>query len=939
MAPVSPSAWFEGEEPADGTAPDVEATGRIPAADEVEREAAAREDAAPEAAAEGDEGHGLGWLLSMSGLGAVTREPEPVSPAPADLVAETPDITADAPVSALPVSPVPVSAAPVSAVPVSGPPQKQDWFSPTTETRLVVPKAAQEETEEAAPPVTAPAQPDEVTTAPAQPEQATTAPAEQTESAEVIGAEPVEAEPADEEPAVDEFRAEVPDTSSVDSKTALPGDEPQDDTAPEAVADDNTADAEAGIPGGPIEEDSGPLVVEAVVVEGPLVDGEVVDAVVVEAVVVEPAAEAPAEEAADTVEPATVHATVGEPITAPEPVTVEDPVATPEPVSADEPVQPGRPDAVDEPAQPSGADAFDEPALAETGEPVEAAGPGEPAAEDEPAPTEAGEPVADDEPVADYEPVTDYEPVADYEPVTDYEPVADYEPVTDYEPVADDEPVTVDEPAIAETSATVTVSEPAAAEEEDEHVAPSAEAGPVLAPSMQLPALSVAPPPEPELEPLRRRADPEQILATYPWTFDERTLREVVDDPDRLLDVRDRLTDKLEYAERDTVRARLLSLRAVVSRVLGDLGRALADAREALRHAEATGELRRTAIVQARLAHVQQWRGDFAEADRIFEEANSVELPDRLRAEMHVQAGKSCYEQGRYLEACNHFEAALELRRVEDPDLVARTEAALDAVMARVREAGWGPYPRSREEILQQTRPPHPAVDYESGWQGYADSNGDVVIGERYADAQPFHEGAAWVRRPGTDAWELIDETGGLLIDSASGYVQAGPFGDGLAWVSRDPVGGWFAVDWHNRVIVPGGFDDVRPFRRGLAAVKRGGWGAIDRHGRVVVQPKFRRFATELIAGGPVEGFTADGLAVVDAGDRLGVVDRTGQFLVAPVHARLVIHPVAFIVGDREGRWGALDRGGEPIVDVVHSRAADVVDEIERLLSDTRPVL
>nr|BFE75439.1 hypothetical protein GCM10020092_087400 [Actinoplanes digitatis] len=88
-----------------------------------------------------------------------------------------------------------------------------------------------------------------------------------------------------------------------------------------------------------------------------------------------------------------------------------------------------------------------------------------------------------------------------------------------------------------------------------------------------------------------------------------------------------------------------------------------------------------------------------------------------------------------------------------------------------------------------------------------------------------------------------------------------------------------------------------------------------------------------------MEGFTADGLAVVDAGDRLGVVDRTGQFLVAPVHPRMVIHPVAFIIGDREGRWGALDRRGDMIVDVVHSRVADVADEIERLLTDTRPVL
>ena len=456
---------------------------------------------------------------------------------------------------------------------------------------------------------------------------------------------------------------------------------------------------------------------------------------------------------------------------------------------------------------------------------------------------------------------------------------------------------------------------------------------------MQLPTVNVVPPPQPTLEPERRRADPEQILAAYPWKVDPVTLRETADDPEPLLAVRDRLTDKLEYAERDAIRARLLSLRAVVSRVLGDLGRALADARDALRHAEAAGDLREIVIVQARLARVQQWRGDFAEADRLFEDINSVELPDRLRAELHVHAGMSGYEQGRFLEACNHFEAALELRRVEDPGLVARTETALDAVMARVREAGWGPYPRSREEILQRSRPPHPALDYNSGWQGYADSDGEVVIPERYAEVQPFHEGVAWVRRPGTAAWELIDETGGLVIDPSSGYVQVGRFSGGLAWVSREPAGGWFAVDWHNRVIVPGGFEDVRPFLHGLAVVRRGGWGAIDRHGRVAVQFRYQRFATELTAGGPVAGFTADGLAVIDAGDRLGVVNRGGQLLVAPVHFRLLIHPLGFLVGDRDGHWGALDRSGDPLVEVTRDRPGDVVDEIERLLAGSRSVL
>jgi tetratricopeptide (TPR) repeat protein len=443
-----------------------------------------------------------------------------------------------------------------------------------------------------------------------------------------------------------------------------------------------------------------------------------------------------------------------------------------------------------------------------------------------------------------------------------------------------------------------------------------------------------------EEEPERRLVDPEQVLAAYAWRFDPETLREQADDPDQLRAVRDRLTDKLEYAERHAVRARLLSLRAVIGRVLGDFGRAVADGRMALKHAEATGELRRISIAQARLAHVLQWRGDYAAADRMFEEANSPELPDRLRSEMSELAGRSAYEQGRHLEAINHFERALGVRRGEDPQLIARIEQALDAVQGKIQtREDWGPYPRTREELLQQPAALHPTLGFDSQLWGYADRDGELIIPERYADARPFHDGVAWVLRPQGRAWELIDTDGTVLIDQFSGYLAVGPFAEGLAWVSRDATGGWFAINRDNRVIVAGGFDDVRAFHHGLAPVRRIGWGAVDRHGRLVVQPKFLGFATALTSGKHLDGFTDEGLAIVDAGDRKGVVDRTGNLIVPPVHPALLIHPVAFVIGGRDGRWGALDRQGAPLIDVVHGSQTEVADEIDRLLTDTRPVL
>jgi len=243
-------------------------------------------------------------------------------------------------------------------------------------------------------------------------------------------------------------------------------------------------------------------------------------------------------------------------------------------------------------------------------------------------------------------------------------------------------------------------------------------------------------------------------------------------------------------------------------------------------------------------------------------------------------------------------------------------------VVARAAERDWGPYPRGHAEIRQRQEPPA------------------LPVGERWAEVQPFHERVAWVRRADSLAWQLVGADGERLIGESSGYLQVRAFADGLAWVSRDPVGGFSAIDRGNRVIVPGGFDDVLPFRHGVAPVRRGaGWGAVDRFGRVVIPPKYRRYATVLPGGHAVDGFTAEGLAVIDAGDRYGVIDHTGQLRVAPVHAAVVIHPVAYLVRDRQGRWGALDRDGEPLVDVTHPSEADVTEAIDALLSDGRPVL
>jgi tetratricopeptide (TPR) repeat protein len=459
----------------------------------------------------------------------------------------------------------------------------------------------------------------------------------------------------------------------------------------------------------------------------------------------------------------------------------------------------------------------------------------------------------------------------------------------------------------------------------------------------ELAAIAPTSPPGPRAEPAEERGpDPEQVLATFVWRFDPDTLREQIegDEVTQLTDIRDQLTGKLNGVADNPTRARLLSLRAVVSRILGDLPKAFADGKLALAHAEGTGELRRIAIAQARLAHVLQWREEFEEADRLFTLANSSELPDRLRATMHQHAGKCAYDQGRYMEACNHFESALDLRKEEDPELIAQTELALDAVFRRVAEKGWGPYPRSREEILQIRKAPSPAFDEQTQRWGYIEPDGNFVIGPGYLDVQPFRDGVAWVQRQGSQTWELIDDSGRVVIEPSAGYIGVGSFSDGLAWVSHDGTTRWIAIDKNNTVLISTGFDDVRPFRRGVAAVRRGEhWGAVDGVGRIVVQFQYDGFATALLDGRYIDGFSDEGLAVVSLDGRKGVVDRSGRVLVPPVHHTIMIHPVAFLIVDDSQRWGALDRRGRAIIQATFPSRVGVTDEIDRLLADTRPVM
>ncbi|GID62595.1 hypothetical protein Acy02nite_04760 [Actinoplanes cyaneus] len=184
------------------------------------------------------------------------------------------------------------------------------------------------------------------------------------------------------------------------------------------------------------------------------------------------------------------------------------------------------------------------------------------------------------------------------------------------------------------------------------------------------------------------------------WRLDGGTLREVVDDRDALRELGERLDGPLADEADNIVKAGLLSVRAEVYRLLGELGMAAAASRLALAHAESAKDEQSMVIAQAELAHVLRLRGDWREADRLFQRAVDSDVSTAVRSVVHENAGRSAFDQGRHMEALDHFARAIRLGASDDSDLVERVGVCLEAVYIHVLRDGWGPYPRRPEEIL-----------------------------------------------------------------------------------------------------------------------------------------------------------------------------------------------------------------------------------------------
>ncbi len=244
-------------------------------------------------------------------------------------------------------------------------------------------------------------------------------------------------------------------------------------------------------------------------------------------------------------------------------------------------------------------------------------------------------------------------------------------------------------------------------------------------------------------------------------------------------------------------------------------------------------------------------------------------------------------------------------------------------------------------------------VEMEGGY-GAIDVRGNVVVPPQYDWVEGFDHRASRMRRDGRMG--LIDRFGTELL--ALEFEHIGPFIDSLALVVKGSKCGY--VDLNGRMAVPMEYDAPEAgagsgdFNNGLAEVrsngkrclintrnhrvfpcqfadigaatgaltpvrKKGKWGYADRKGNLLFDNKYDG-AWEMI----------DGIARVQTGGMMGLIDSTGKEIVAPAYTELIPAEGRFIARTAAGT-GLIDRSGKVIVPLEFTTLAMMSDELARV--------
>lgn len=171
--------------------------------------------------------------------------------------------------------------------------------------------------------------------------------------------------------------------------------------------------------------------------------------------------------------------------------------------------------------------------------------------------------------------------------------------------------------------------------------------------------------------------------------FDE-NLRECPKDPKKVKNYIVSVEKKILEDETQEDVVRHLGEIGALYRSLGELRFAEKNLEQAIEIIKANQLSPRFYLINAaRLAHVWQWQKRFDESTPLFESLVAMCEEDEqllgLRGTIYQHAGKNLFDQGRYGEALEFFEKAMELRRASDDlGLIESTQFAIDTTRSHL---------------------------------------------------------------------------------------------------------------------------------------------------------------------------------------------------------------------------------------------------------------
>lgn len=181
----------------------------------------------------------------------------------------------------------------------------------------------------------------------------------------------------------------------------------------------------------------------------------------------------------------------------------------------------------------------------------------------------------------------------------------------------------------------------------------------------------------------------------------------------------------------------------------------------------------------------------------------------------------------------------------------------------------------------------------------FMNEQGEIQITELHANARPFNNGFAVVKRD--KDWAYLNEQGQYLNEER--YAEAGDFSEGLARVRKLKSRYYHFIDTTGTEVISKNFSRAGQFHNGLAPAQEGQWGYINPKGEFVIPPKYDG-ATDFY----------EGVAVITRNGRKGLIGTDGKIILPAVFQKIGPFQDGFVMLKQDNRYGLATLSGEIIV-------------------------